>query len=151
MEDIAKKKVDALRIYYFLQRVESDIALFGIENAKASFDEFVESKENLLRFFCYFNNSNENSFVPTSVSRNMPQFVTPKLVSRFITTVPTCLLKHTNTYLEGPCNLACMMSAMFRSHRGLSWYSFDKSDECMRKSLNYVKIKFPREELDLGD
>lgn len=35
MEEIAKKKVDALRVYCFLQRIESDLALQGIISAMA--------------------------------------------------------------------------------------------------------------------
>jgi hypothetical protein len=150
MEEIAKQKVDNLRVYYFLQTLASDIALMGLDTAKKTFDQFVEDKINLLRFFCYFNTDNPNRFVPIPVSHNITHFVTADLIARFIRIVPTCLLKHTDTYLEGPCNLACMMGVMFRSD-GLSWYTFDKTSEPMRKALNYVKIKFPRHSLDIGD
>jgi hypothetical protein len=154
MEEIAKKKVDALRVYYFLQTVESDLSLYGFDVAKKTFDEFVGDDLNLIRFFCYFTDINQNKFIPRKVGINMPYFVTSEIVSRFIKRVPTCLLKQTGTYLEGPCNLACMLGTMFRNQQGLSWYTWypnNKDHDSMKKSINYVKIKFPREDLDLGE
>lgn len=154
MEEIAKKKVDALRIYYFLQTIESDLSLFGLDMAKQSFDNFVQDDLNLIRFFCYFTDVNQNQFIPSKVGTQMPYLVTPDIVSRFIKRVPTCLLKQTGTYLEGPCNLACMVGRMFRNQAGMSWYTWypsNKDHDAIKKSINYVKIKFPREDLDLGE
>lgn len=150
MEDIVKEKVDQLRIYYFLQEIDSHISLFGIDYSKNRVEEFVEDDMNLLRFFSYFTRNSDNVFIPSFVARNMEFLVTPEMVRRFIALVPNTVLRYKNDpNLEGPCSLRYIFENMFPHSSKMKWYDYaGENAETFRKVFNWIKLKFPHDEID---
>ena len=149
MEDIIKSKLDHLRVYQLLQRMEHYLEEDSLGRANEEFESFIEIDENLLRLFCYFTRPREQTIIPRKVASEMDMFVCPAVIARFIRRVPTSVLRYPNTYIDGPCNLAFMIESMFRAHYVASWYTYDKTHSCIKSSLNYVKLKFPNNQIDI--
>jgi len=136
-----------LIVYNLLNRLSYYLSQDDCDSALIEFNNFIASKENVGALFIYF--ITDKRFVPSNVLECMNIFINDSVLSKFIKLVPTTIIMYTSSiYLDGPCNLRFIYNNMMKATNH-NWDTIDWNSEELKKVIRYVKLKLPREVLDI--